>query len=172
MEPYEIDAEEFCPQDVPCVKDWDMLSESGVHENRSSLTHLNGLSGVESDMSTYNNNMVGAEFKIVDYIRPNYIRNGYEKTEEVIVKPPWTAEFQEKTFMNEIKARNEPPVPTYRDLKLSPIPTQRHETYVPIIYRVEGFDGTDRQSQFVMLIKLLIVIATICLVYFMIKDRK
>ncbi len=97
-----------------------------MYVSSSSLTHLNGLSGAEN-YETY-----GAQFETAEYKTPYY-----ERIERVFVKSPWLGEHREHTYMNRTKERNQEPIQTYKNLKLSPIPAQMYETYVPTIYKIE-----------------------------------
>lgn len=74
------------------------------------LTDIGNIDGYEYDGSkTY-----GAEIEEVKII-PKY----YEVDETEYYLKPWLAEAAESTFMNNTKLLNEPPVTTYRDLRLS-----------------------------------------------------
>ena len=103
---------------------------------RNSLTHLGGLSGAPDNSyigdSHDSDSNYGAEFKYINIKSPYY-----EPIISQRVSPGWLAEKQEQTFMNILKAKNEPPVKTYADLKLSSIPDQQYETYEPVIYTTQ-----------------------------------
>lgn len=107
-------------------------ADNHYHVSDASLTKLGNLSGY----SKYSPATYGSSFKEVYYKIPYY-----ETVVREIVVPPWLAQHQELTFMNELKRRNEPPVKTYRELKLGSIPAKQHAEYEPIIYTdvVEGF---------------------------------
>ena len=154
---------ELCQGDEPCMVDFDKLYEEGYNQNTSSITHLGGLSGAISDTGRDDaENMYGAFFKPVRYRTPYY-----ESMEVHTIHSPWLATHQEHTFMNRIKELNEEPVQTYKDLTLSPIPTNKYADYVPTIYRVEGF-GPDK-LQLNKSSNLIIVLFVVLLIYFIIK---
>lgn len=122
--------------DIPCMK----INKRGDFENKSSLTHIGDLPGAPAlpavdsygDGGIYASTIYGAQFKEVQKPTPYYERNI-----PVTVTVPWLAEEQEKTFLNNTKEKQFPPVKTYRDLELSPIPDQKYESYVPTIYERE-----------------------------------
>lgn len=68
----------------------------------------------------------GAAFKSVDYTPPYY--NTIITVDDI---KPWLpeAQIQEKTFLNQMKADNEPPVKDYKELVLGPIPLPYHEAF-------------------------------------------
>ncbi len=97
----------------------------------NSITHLGGLSGADMN-DLYPGELYGAEFKDVsDNTHTPY----FEFTVVETIKRPWRAEWQERTFLNNTKRLNEPPVKTYRELRFNPISGQKYETYEPIIYK-------------------------------------
>jgi hypothetical protein len=60
------------------------------------------------------------------------------------VNTPWLATHHEDTFLNRIKELNEPPVQTYKDLKLSPIKQNRYHDYIPMVYKRSDYtDGVN-----------------------------
>lgn len=73
-----------------------------------------------------------------------------------IVEAPWLGQPYEGSFMNNIKRLNEPSVKTYRDLEVSSVPSQTHETYMA----PENFDPLGRSSngKLLMLVALAMVL--------------
>jgi hypothetical protein len=137
--------EEVCHGDEPYFFEHDVFAEFNKN-NKHSLTHLGSLSGAShvdnarsfkfgdrEPVTTY-----GAQFKTVDYDTPYY-----EYMTHGTVEPPWLAQHQEGTFLNNIKALNEPPVETYKHLKLDSISSQKFKPYESIlneqVKEVEGF---------------------------------
>jgi hypothetical protein len=147
-------AEQICQGDIPCVLEWNKLYEEGYNRNTSSLTHLNGLSGAPGEtVGNYQQETpYGAQFKEV-----TVPKQGYEQNVLVRVEAPWLAQHQEKTFMNITKELNEPPVKTYRDLKLESVGTQQNETYKPIIYKTEHFSPIINKNGLLVTHKIIII---------------
>lgn len=98
-------------------------------------TDLGNIGGME-EQSIY-----GAQID-TNQLKPSY----FEKSYTEVVEAPWLAQKQEWTYMNRTKPLNEAPVETYKTLKLSSIPSQKYETYKPIIYTTEGFDGMETSN--------------------------
>lgn len=152
-------AREMCQNNEACVIDWNKLRQWNNQEGNfaTSLTHLGGLEGVV-DTNTDDRSVYGAEFMPVEMHTPYYERMLTET-----VKVPWLAQDMERTFMNRTKVLNEPPVQTYKELKLSSIPQQNYEQ-VP--EQVEGF-GENTQN---LVFKILCVAFLIVLIYFLLKE--
>jgi hypothetical protein len=127
------DDNKYCRNNVGCLMKWNKFMRS-EREGVSSLTSLGNLGGYVEDSpslgNAFMNNNYGASFMTV-HREPKY----YTYTDNVTVRPPWLALQQDKRFMNYIEQINKGGFPqTYKDLKLSPIPFQTHETYKPSIY--------------------------------------
>lgn len=149
---------EICNNDVACMANFNKMRskyEKAGYYN-TSLTHLNGLSGV-TPVDTDQGSIYGAEFKTV-HSKPAY----YEYLTSELVEAPWLGQPVETTFMNQLKVLNEEPVQTYKDLQLSSIPQDRNEVYKPIIY-LEGFGKNDTQNYFFKLLMVFVVILIIFL---------
>ena len=130
--------------------------------------------GVQSSMPN-----PGAQFKDINCKRdPHH----YEKVETVTQVAPWNpiAIAHEATYMNRIKALNEPPVETYRELELSSVPADNYEEYEPMIYteeepvsnpylvcpnRIEGFSNKEN-NDYKWSIILCILITIYCFYYY------
>lgn len=102
---------------------------SDNYDYQNSLTRIGDIEG----NYPFNNSIgeqgsvYGAEFKPIDNIHTPYY-------ESMIVEPdikPWNpnALWHEQFSMNNLKAKNQEPVQTYRELKLSAIPTNEHEIF-------------------------------------------
>lgn len=128
---------------MTCAPDWSagvVDPESGSVVNASLVT-LDGLDGsVPTD--TREGSVYGAEFMPVDMHTPYY-----ERMLTTTVQVPWLAESEEGTYMNRLKELNEPPVQTYKDLKLTPVSQNTHEL-------VEGFGLS---LDYVTLFKILLI---------------
>jgi hypothetical protein len=101
-------------------------------ESNNSLTHLFNLTGASELSDTpniYHDTNYGSEFR---EIHPH--KSYYETIVSQRVDPRWSGQGMEASYMNRLKAMNEPEVKAYRDLQLSPIPNQQYESYEPIIY--------------------------------------
>ena len=124
--------------DIPCMA---IKRRDDESDNGASLTHLGGLSGAPALPTVdsygggglYSSGIYGAQFKTIHKPTPYYDRNI-----PVTIVAPWLAQKQEATFMNRIKEKQEPPVKTYKDLKLSSIPDNMNEIYEPVIYKREA----------------------------------
>ena len=154
---------ELCQGDQPCMVDFDKLYEEGYNQNNSSTTHLGGLSGAVSDVGRDDvENLYGAFFKPVKYHTPYY-----SSMEMHTIHTPWLAAYKEHTFMNRIKELNEEPVLTYKELQISPVPTDKYVEYVPTIYKVEGFGPN--KLQFNKLTTLIVVVFFIIVICFILN---
>ena len=71
----------------------------------------------------------GAEINDVN-AKPNYFERVYSN----IVLAPWLAERYEYTYMNRTKVLNEPPIQTYKEIRLHSIPQDKYSFVVK-----EGF---------------------------------
>ena len=87
-----------------------------------SLNYLGNLSGTVPSNSP-DANLYGALFIPVDRPAP-----AGEIMLHATVDPRWLGQKYEGTFMNRTKARNEPPVKTYQDLQMFPIPQDNYES--------------------------------------------
>ena len=143
-----------------------------------SLTNLDGISGASEYAGTaYPNggDIQGAQIHNVIRYRatPQCGKMPYEKDITWKHIAPWWGQPMEGTFMNAIKRDSEPVVKTYKDLKFTPISTQKMQTYVPEIYtqqnnsrvcgrNIEGFGGMFRGNRLLMLILVLAVVWCMC----------
>lgn len=128
------DENKYCRNDVPCLMRWNKYW-SKERDGVANLTHLGNLGGYVEDSSNlgnaHMNNSYGASFMTV-HREPAY----YTYNDPVIQRAPWRARAWDKGYMNYIEQMNKGGFPkTYKDLKLSPIPFQNHETYKPTIYK-------------------------------------
>ena len=146
------DTKEMCQNNEACAIDWQKvngwINQEGNFE--TSFTHLGGLEGSEFE------SIKGAEFMPVDMHTPYY-----ERMTRETVEVPWLAQDMERTFMNRTKVLNEPPVQTYKELKLSHISPQSHES-------VEGF-GENTEN---LVFKILCLMFLIGLIYYLMKEIK
>ena len=130
----------LCANNIPCMTKWNKLSNMSNMQQVNSLTHLGRLSGAPDNSyigdTHESDSNYGAEFKYVNLNTSSYQPIIIQK-----VSPGWLAEKEEQTFLNNLKVKNEPPVKTYADLQLSPIPDQIYETYEPVIYNKEKGDN-------------------------------
>jgi hypothetical protein len=137
-------SDELCHNSVACMTDWNKLrpyyEKNGQY--RTALTHLGGLSGAIPS-NTDEGSIYGAAFMPVKADNPPW----YEVWSDDIVIAPWLAQRQEATYMNRTKVLNEPPVETYKELILSPIPQEKYEKYEPIINTLEAPSWTDRYGK-------------------------
>jgi hypothetical protein len=137
----------YCEDGNPCVLDAPSYSTN-------SLTHLGLLPGGPDTDSNAQDNEYGAQFKSVNYKTPYYQLFVHER-----VKVPWLAAKCESTFMNRIKEKNEPPVKSYKDLLLSPLP---YDNYGRVVedFVAEESAGTINPVSF-------IVFCVLCIVFFL-----
>ena len=150
-------SDEICNNSVPCMAAWNKLrakyEKDGYHN--TSLTELGGLKGA-IPQNTDEGSIYGAEFMPVEH-KADY----YEYMTNEVVDSTWLAEGAERTFSNTVKEMSEPPVKTYRDLKLTSIPQQQYEDYKPLIY-IEGF-GYNTTEHYIFKIIMVILILFIIL---------
>src|SRR5438128_2608721 len=86
---------------------------------------------ITGQMQQNEETIYGSAFAPVDYLTPYY-----ERTITAPIITPWLArDYDEATYMNRIKERNEEPVLTYRELKLTSIPEGNQEM-------IEGFGNS------------------------------
>ena len=116
---YDNNAGVLSELDEPNVAEWIKL-RSQLDENIANTTSLTKLDGLEG---SYEEDVYGAEFQNVDGVlhTPYYDRF---LTQRVAV--PWLAQKQEATYMNRTKELNEEPYKSYRELRFSPIPSEKH----------------------------------------------
>lgn len=139
---------------------------------RVSLTDIDGISGASEYVDRVyplGGDIQGAQINdVIRYrVTPQCGKMPYEKDITYKHVAPWWGQPMEGTFLNALKAANEPEVKTYRDLKLTPISTQKSQTYVPMIYtqkdnsiadrRTEGFHGMRGNRILLWIIVLLLV---------------
>ena len=118
------------------------------------MTNLGNFSGTSDDKGRGNTDTVfGGCFKPIEY-NHRY----YETTIPYLALSPWLGSPFEGTFLNALKRANEPPVKTYKDLVLFPIPTNKFE-------RIEGFSG----NQTFGLTNLVVLMIIIVLIYYIIN---
>ncbi len=101
--------------------------------------------------------LYGASFKPIKY-NPGY----YSTTIPYLAVSPWLGTPFEGTFLNATKRANEPPVKTYRELSLFPIPNNRYKK----VQCREGFGGNQQSNVMIMF---MIFIAVAVIVYFSIN---
>lgn len=118
---------EHCQQDQTCLLDWQKMMQKTNRYNRS-VTSLGNLSGIVP-LDTDEGSSYGASFAPAIGNTPYY-----ESMVTETVDAPWLAQPQEATFLNRTTVPNKPEVETYKNLKLSPIPQQKYETYEPVVY--------------------------------------
>lgn len=134
--------------------------------NRSYLSDLpftnNMISGASEYASrnyTVGGDIYGAQFQEAKESTNNIANNRETRPYEYIIKekitPPWLGNGCENTFMNVIKERNQAPVKTYKQLILSPIPTQKTASVV------EGFRRMSNNRN-VMLLSIIIIMLILC----------
>ena len=155
-------AREMLQKDQACVIDWDKVGGWTDQEGNftSSFTKLGGLDGA-TDTNTHSNDVYGAEFLPVEMHTPYY-----ERTITQRFDVPWLGQPMEQTFMNRTKELNEPPVQTYKELKMSSIPQQNHESVYD--QSVEGFGEKTQNLTF----KILCVLFLIMVIYFLMREIK
>jgi|688.fasta_scaffold519582_1 hypothetical protein len=133
------------------VTDWN------ANENnfKTSLTDIIGLEGAVEN-NAYDGSINGTEFMPVNMHTPYY-----ERVITQTVSVPWLAQDMEKTYMNRTKEFNEPPVETYKELKLSNLSGQQYEN-------VENFGENTSNLTF----KILCFIFLVMLVIYLVKQIK
>lgn len=123
------------------------------NEFTNSMTSLGNFNGMVDDKGRGDDELLyGACFKPIKY-KPKY----YEKIIKYKANSPWLGSPFEGTFMNAFKRNNEPPVKTYKDLVLWPIPNYRFDS-------VEGFSSGSYDS---LTIILLVIILILIIYYFL-----
>lgn len=154
--------EGHCKNDEACAVEWNKVQDFNEREGKfkASLTHLDGLEGSVPVATNNEGSIYAAEFMEVDDMHTPY----YERMLHETVNVPWLAtsgDDMESTYMNRTKALNEPPVRSYKDLKLSSVPQTNYGG-------VEGFgEGTQN-----LVFKILCVVFLIMLVYYLMKEIK
>lgn len=118
-----LNKKQICKDPYTCPKEWDKLrKEIKNKEYPISLNYLDGISGTVPFNSTESNNY-GAV--IVDLNQP---KPANEILLKAVVDNRWLGQKQERTFLNNTKRLNEPPVKTYRELALYSIPQNNYES--------------------------------------------
>jgi hypothetical protein len=86
--------------------------------------------------------------------QPTYFQKDYPIT----VVAPWKGVMAEKTFLNEIKRNNEPPVKTYRDIMLLDVPPVVYSSE-PVDFGVEYFEGKQyKEKGFICLFMIFVML--------------
>jgi len=149
--------DEMCQNNEACAVDWQKINGWNDKEGNfeTSLTHIGNLEG-SVDANLYDGTVYGAEFMPVEMHTPYY-----ERMTRETVEVPWLGQEMEQTFMNRTKVLNEPPVQTYKELKLSSVSPIAFET-------LEGF-GENTQN---LVFKILCVLFLIILIYYLMKEIK
>jgi hypothetical protein len=141
---------------MTCALDWTPGADIKTGGTQKvSLTDLDGMDG-SMPVDTKEGSVYGAEFMPVEMHTPYY-----EKMLTTTVEVPWLAEPEEESYMNRLKEMNEPHVQTYRELKLSPVSDNVHQT-------VEGFGYTD----YVLFFKVLLIVFLMVFIYRLMKTMK
>lgn len=166
-----------------------IFSDNPTENLGTSLTKIGGLSGAPEG-SPVKDFAYGAQFEDIPWPHTG----NYDRVITVRVDPKWAAQPFETTFMNVLKARNEDPVPTYRNMEMSPIPAEQYEKYEPIIYTadeptlcnkkvVEGFEPrsstqldvrskTDTDVGVALMFKFMLISAALFVLYVIFKQKK
>lgn len=154
---------EYCDPDNAVVVPWDKMKRCCGHTNYAiSLNNLCGYGGSPLT-STYDSGLYGAEILPAEVYSPYYERNFSD-----ILIAPWLGQSQEATYMNRTKVLNEPPVKTYKEIKLVSIPLDKYEKYEGI----ENFEenGINLKKHFILKI-ILIISLVILFLYLMMKFK-
>jgi hypothetical protein len=114
-----------------------------------SLNYLGNLEG----MYDGNQDAFGAEFSTI-YPKRKY----FEKLDKQYVRVPWLGQNCESTFFNRTKVLNEPPVLSYKDLKLTSISQVPYQSINISDYGIEGFGNNNKSIMFVTIVILIIVL--------------
>jgi hypothetical protein len=114
---------------------------------KNSMNNLGNFRGMVDDSGRGDDEILyGACFKPIKY-KPRY----YETYIKYKGRSPWLGAPNEGTFMNALKRNNEPPVQTYKELVLFPVPTERYQS-------VEGFGSTQNSTISTIIIILIIIV--------------
>lgn len=155
---------------VTCALGWTQDYSTNPQVPQPSLTELGGLEGAVP-LDTIEGSVYGAEFMPVDMHTPYY-----EKMLTTTVAVPWLAQNEEATYMNRLKELNEPPVQTYRDLKLSSIPQEIHAGLEGFNDGLEGFDtsieGFNAGQNYDLFFKALMILFLLFFIYYLMKQIK
>lgn len=120
------------------------------------LTEIGDIKGMPEVSDTLLRPVYGAMVKEIKKEVPYFTT-----TVSRIVEAPWLGQPHVQTYMNTIKRLNEQPVKDYRDLELSSVPTQTHETYVP----PENFDPLNGSPNVGLFILLALAVILVCVIY-------
>ena len=142
-----------------------------VNMGAVSLTELQGMPGANEPVDDCGSSLHGAEFMEIKHMASPH----YERLMTQVVPVPWLAQREEATYMNVMKAANEPRVETYRQLELSaPIENygqvENFENYEQVgnSEQIEGFGG----GGYDLFFKVLLVICLLAFIYYIMKEMK
>lgn len=128
------------------------VNQSYMNDLPFSQGKISGASEYSAKASTIGGNIYGAQFQEAKDRTKNHWLMPYQYTVHTTTVPPWYgAGCNERAFMNMLKADNQPPIKTYKQLKL--LPTQRNA-------RVEGFNIKFNNN---LLVLILILVLFICM---------
>lgn len=129
-----------------------------------SLTNLGNFHGAPEPVHECGSTLQGAKFmKVKHMYSPRY-----ERLVTEIMPVPWIAEPDEATFLNRIKAANEPKVETYKRLHLEAMPDNNYGSFQTEGFSSEGF-GTGGYDLF---FKVLLIICLLAFIYYVSKEMK